>query len=52
MKKKTKPRVCLELKSGRKICFIGTVEALGLFIDLIGSGELKISAVTNPKKLK
>lgn len=44
--KKKKPKVCVELKDGTMVCFGGTMEAMGDFIDLIGSGDLKIIKVT------
>ena len=44
-KKKTTPQVCLELVSGYRVCFNGTMEAMGDFVDLIGSGALKIKSV-------
>ncbi len=44
-KTKNKPEVCVELRNGKTVCFTGTLEATRDFIDLIGSGDLKIKSI-------
>lgn len=48
--RKVKPSVCVELKNGTVVCFGGTMDGMGCFVDLIGSGELKIKSVSLPLK--
>jgi hypothetical protein len=48
--KKTKQQVCVELKNGAVVCFSGTMDGMVCFIDLIGTGEVKIKSFTPPKK--
>ncbi len=45
-----KPQVCVELKDCKRVCFGGTMEAMGYFVDLIGSGDLKITSISLLKK--